>query len=150
MNKHLDFGNDLAALDENVNTAVGDVLQVLHHKRTARNQTIVRKEEDKPVVSTTSPDQTEVPAQTTDSTAPRRQRSQSRTRFSPIVERDEFLANVTTRLSLRTNELLTEVALRQRLKKNTPATRQDIIEAALVDWFRKHGYGPSHDRAEDN
>jgi len=58
----------------------------------------------------------------------------------PTAERDEPLENVTTRLRRTTNELLTEAALRQRLKKESPSTRQDIVEAALGDWFRKHGY----------
>lgn len=48
--------------------------------------------------------------------------------------------NVTTRLTQRTNELLTEAALRQRLSKTTPATRQDIIETALRQWLAEHGY----------
>lgn len=48
--------------------------------------------------------------------------------------------NVTTRLTRKTNELLSEATLHQRLKKTTPATRQEIIEAALQDWFKRHGY----------
>lgn len=50
------------------------------------------------------------------------------------------IQNVTTRLTQRTNELLTEAALRQRLDKATPATRQDIIEAAVREWLQKQGY----------
>jgi hypothetical protein len=61
------------------------------------------------------------------------------------VESEAPLENVTTRLRQKTNELLTESALRQRLKKESPSTRQDIIEAALADWFRTHGYGRGRD-----
>jgi hypothetical protein len=50
-------------------------------------------------------------------------------------------SNVTTRLSAETNELLTEAALRQKLKRARPNTRQDIIEAAVGEWLQRHGYG---------
>lgn len=56
-----------------------------------------------------------------------------------------FVQNVTTRLTHRTNELLTEAALRQRLSKSTPATRQDIIEVAVCQWLAEHGYDRSTD-----
>lgn len=51
-----------------------------------------------------------------------------------------LLLNVTTRLTSDTNERLTEAALRQRLKKVTPATRQEIIEQAVQEWLTRHGY----------
>lgn len=50
-------------------------------------------------------------------------------------------SNVTTRMSEEINQQLTEAALRQKLKRVAPDTRQDIIEEAVVDWLRKHGYG---------
>jgi hypothetical protein len=53
------------------------------------------------------------------------------------------LENVTTRLRRDTNELLTEAALRQKLKKEDPSTRQDIIEEALQDWFQRQAYALS-------
>lgn len=72
-------------------------------------------------------------------------RRSHRTRKQTHAQRPErsdppVLQNVTTRLSQETNMLLTEAALRQRLKRVTPATRQDIIEAALLQWLRKTGY----------
>lgn len=48
--------------------------------------------------------------------------------------------NVTTRLTSETNARLTEAALHQKLKRTHPDTRQDIIEDAVIDWFKKHGY----------
>lgn len=146
MNKQPDFGNDLAALNDNVNAAVGDVLEVLQQKRTAKRPEPNSKADEKLVESAASGDGvravTEPPIA---ASPPRRQRTSSRSRLMPIIEREEYLENVTTRLRQTTNELLTESALRQRLKKETPSTRQDIIEAALGDWFRKHGYGSSRD-----
>ena len=61
---------------------------------------------------------------------------------SPIASKPALRAfqNVTTRLSEETNLLLTEAALRQRLGKQVPATRQDIVETAVRDWLRRHGY----------
>lgn len=141
MNKQTDFGNDLATLNENVNAEVGDVLSALQQKRTANRSTLDMKESPQPTAQAESPstgDATQEPLAST--SAPRRQRSASRSRLALAVERDESLENVTTRLRQRTNELLTEAALRQRLKKESPATRQDIVEAALCDWFRRHGY----------
>ena len=141
MNKQPDFGSDLATLNENVTAEVGDVLQALEQKRTASRPAIVRKKDEpgaEPRLVTA--DKTTPPEQSAATSLPRRQRSSSRSRLAVSVEHDEPVENVTTRLRRKTNELLTEAALRQRLKKEHPATRQDIIEAALTDWFRKHGY----------
>jgi hypothetical protein len=146
MNKQPDFGNDLATLNESVSAEVGDVLQALQQKRTATRPTIVNKKDPAPgTPAGSTPDLTATHEQPAAVSSPRRQRSASRSRLTPTVDRDEPLENVTTRLRLSTNELLTEAALRQRLKKESPATRQDIIETALGDWFRKHGYGRDRD-----
>jgi hypothetical protein len=141
MNKQPDFGNDLAALNKNVSAEVGDVLQALQEKRTGNRPAIVKKENDpatEPVESTA--DAAVTPDRGPVTNLPRRPRSASRSRLVPKVDREEAQKNVTTKLSLRTDELLTEAALRQRLKKEYPATRQAIVEVALQDWFRKNGY----------
>lgn len=149
MNKKPDFGNDLANLNDNVTAAVDDVLQVLQQKRTASRPDIAPREA---VTPREQPDSATVvaPSESAKQTpsSPRRQRFASRSRLVPEVDHDEPLENVTTRLRQKTNERLTEAALRQRLKKETPASRQDIIEAALTDWFRKHGY--SRSQGEDS
>jgi hypothetical protein len=144
MNKQSDFGNDLAILNENVNAEVGDVLSALQQKRTASRSPLIVKDPPQPKSQPESPPTggaTQEPLATTG--APRRQRLASRSRLTPTVEHAEPLENVTTRLRQKTNELLTEAALRQRLKKEDPSTRQDIVEAALQDWFRRHGYALS-------
>jgi hypothetical protein len=146
MNKQVDFGNDLAALHDNVNTSVGDMLEALQQKRTVKRPEPVTKPEEKPAEpGATGKESPAASAEPLVASSPRRQRTLSRSRLTPMIERDEPLENVTTRLRQKTNELLTESALRQRLKKESPATRQDIIEAALGDWFRKHGYGRGRD-----
>jgi hypothetical protein len=151
MSKQPDFGNDLAALNDNVTAAVDDVLQVLQQKRTANRSIAGNTNQDAAAKHETNGASLVVEAVTAQPAAassPRRQRSISRSRLTPTVEHDEPLENVTTRLRQKTNELLTEAALRQRLKKESPATRQDIVEAALGDWFRKHGY--SRSQAEES
>jgi len=145
MNKQPDFGNDLAALNENVTAAVGDVLEALQQKRATKTATVSKKADEKDVQPSAPVESVSGAEPAIAAPSPRRQRMSSRSRLTPSVERDEPLENVTTRLRQKTNELLTEAALRQRLKKEMPATRQDIIEAALGDWFRKHGYGRGRD-----
>lgn len=148
MNKQADFGKDLATLSENISAEVGDVLEALQQKRTTSRPTISRKRDEPGAgLPTSSAESAPAPEQPAVASSPQRERSRSRSRLIPFVERDEPLENVTTRLRHKTNELLTEAALRQRLKKEQPATRQDIVEAALGDWFRKHGYSLS--RSED-
>ena len=146
MNKQVDFGSDLAALHDNVNASVGDVLEALQQKRAIKRPESAAKLEEKPAEpAATGEESPAASAEPSVASSPRRQRTSSRSRLTPTIERDEPLENVTTRLHRQTNELLTESALRQRLKKESPATRQDIIEAALGDWFRKHGYTRGRD-----
>ena len=149
MNKQVDFGNDLATLNESVNVEVGDVLSALQNKRTASRPSLHTTESPQPKAPTESTLNVGAsPEPFAKSSVPRRQRTASRSRLALAFERDEPLENVTTRLRQSTNELLTEAALRQRLKKESPSTRQDIIEAALHDWFRKHDYGRGRDDSD--
>lgn len=154
MNKRPDFGTDLETLNDSVTAEVGDVLQVLKQKRTARSSVAASEAEEPEKIPLEKAAREEgAPKETA---APQRhmhrQRPARRSRLVPTINRDEPLENVTTRLRQRTNERLTEAALRQRLKKESPATRQEIVEAALGDWFRKHGYmrGPSEDDQGDD
>ncbi|MBL9165659.1 MAG: hypothetical protein JNL18_23250 [Planctomycetaceae bacterium] len=145
MSKQPDFGNDLAALHENVTASVGDVLQVLQQKRATKLPEAIQKTEEIQAAPMRVGEQVAEAESSAGASPPRRPRLASRSRLTPTIERDEPLENVTTRLRQKTNGLLTESALRQRLKKESPSTRQDIIEAALGDWFRKHGYGRDRD-----
>jgi hypothetical protein len=147
MSKQQDFGNELAALNDNVTAELGDVLQVLQEKRTVIHPPDRRKAQEPVANDPGGPRSTSTvdtkPIEQAGATSSRRQRSKHRSRLNLEIERSEMLENVTTRLTFQTNELLTEAALRQRLKKLNPATRQDIIEAALTEWFRKNGYSAS-------
>jgi len=58
---------------------------------------------------------------------------------TPIITH-QHRVNVTTRLSNRLNELLTEAVLRQKLSKQQPDTRQDIIEVAVTEWMNRNGH----------
>lgn len=141
MDKRPDFGKDLVSLTANVEAEVGDVLDALRQKKSTPPR-IVRERQVNAAVehSDAKSASAETPTENGATASERRMRSARRSRLRPVIERDEILENVTTRLPRATNELLTEAALRQRLKKELPATRQDIVEAALTDWFRKHGY----------
>ena len=144
MDKRPDFGRDLEVLDENVTAEVGNVLKALREGKAIKKRINAFEDDSKDSQGhTTAPiREQEEPSSVG---VRRRQRSANRSRLKPIVERDEAQENVTTRLYVKTNELLTEAALRQRLKGVLPATRQGIVEAALGDWFRKYGYVPSRD-----
>jgi hypothetical protein len=67
-------------------------------------------------------------------------KQRARTAHTLAEYADAVLENVTTRLPRDTNERLTDAALRQRLKKVEPATRQDIINEALKEWLERKGY----------
>jgi hypothetical protein len=144
MSKPTDFSNDLAVVSESVNTDVDAIIKLVRQKDA--------REGDSPSLPNQS-DQTANPglADETHVTQPKPNRhrlSRIRTIGAPSLEQQVILENVTTRLRRETNERLTEVALYQKLKKEDPATRQDIIEAALQEWFQRHGYASSYGTRE--
>jgi hypothetical protein len=152
-----DFGQDLSSLSSNVALEVADVLDALRKKKegakpaaaaAARQPEPVETEKragpqgesaQEPIGQDTVA-QAEIAASDPSAATPRKQRSASRQRTRASEEEEVVLQNVTTRLRRDTNELLTEAALRQKLKKTGPDSRQDIIEAALHLWFREEGY----------
>lgn len=50
------------------------------------------------------------------------------------------IVNFTTRIARETLDQLGEAALRQQLKRLSPSTRQSIVQEAVSDWLRRHGY----------
>ena len=139
MSRPTDFSNDLAVVSETVKTDVDAIIKLVRQKDAREGDSRLL-----PISSdhTTDPG----PANETHATQPKPSRhrpSRVRTIGAPSLEQQVILENVTTRLRRETNERLTEVALRQKLKKEDPATRQDIIEAALQEWFQRHGYTSS-------
>lgn len=150
MNKQPDFGNDLAALNDNVTAEVGDVLRVLEQKRTATRPVIVRKAEESTAAVQNTVDAETAREEPAAAKPPRGKREPSRPRIAPAIEKEEVWKSITTRLRIETVELLKEACLRQELKKKSPHTGQAIIDEALGDWFRKHGYGRGSDKASDD
>lgn len=51
-----------------------------------------------------------------------------------------FNVPLTTRLQPKTANALRRAYLEQKLNGRTPATQQEIVEAALVDWLRRNDY----------
>jgi hypothetical protein len=51
-----------------------------------------------------------------------------------------LLVPLTTRLQPDTAQALRRAYLEQKLRGQSPATQQEIVEEALRDWFRRQGY----------
>ena len=136
--KDNDFADDLSSLAVGVKAEVGDMLQVLRDRKTPGATKVVALKDASAVTVKVSKATTS--EQGAEGQEPKRRTQDSRTRVKTIADEPVVLENVTTRLRRDTNALLTESALRQKLKKELPDTRQDIIEAALDAWFRQLGY----------
>lgn len=52
----------------------------------------------------------------------------------------EVRVPLTTRLQSATADALRRANLEQRLKRLRPATQQDIVEIAVHEWLKRHGY----------
>src|SRR5436305_1522416 len=138
MDNRSDFEGDLEAVKDDIETNVAEILQVLGSRQESANPANYRRAER----AENSRESTLVvgdgfSASHTDKMKTPKRRADSQPEpiavLSPMV-------NITTRLSITTNNLLTEAALRQRLKKVSPCTRQAILEAALKAWLHKNGY----------
>jgi hypothetical protein len=53
---------------------------------------------------------------------------------------DVLLVPLTTRLQPKTANALRRAYLEQKLRRRLPATQQEIVETALSEWLRHHGY----------
>ena len=152
MDKPTGFQSDLAAMHDEMQQ-VAKMLEVTRPKAAAKTVDVAPG----------------APVADASATAPRVTPSRPRKRppVAPppaVPQRSRDRANVTTRLSAETNELLTEAALRQKLKRVAPNTRQDIIETAVCQWLAQQGYArqrrpaepaatpaqPSHEGIEDD
>lgn len=122
------FTDDLNAIQGEVAADVGTILELAKQSRI----------KDYPPTSAE-------PSQPRENRRPRQSPPRRQAAPQPVPEQTpRVLENVTTRLSRETNALLTEAALHQRLKKVTPATRQDILETAVREWLRREGYLKGH------
>lgn len=139
MSRPTDFSNDLAVVSDAVNTDVDAIIKLVRQKDAREGDSRSVPIESNQNTNPRPTDQIQVTHAKPNTHRP----SRVRTISNPSLEEQVVLENVTTRLRRETNERLTEVALRQKLKKEDPASRQDIIEAALQEWFHRHGYGSS-------
>jgi hypothetical protein len=142
MAKRTGFENDLEALTDDVEANVAGMLQVLSGGQ--RRTTTVRKRKGETSMDNEGDQQLAAePSEVRVAEASHRRKiakSSSITAKTEPINADIPLVNITTRLPVDLNELLTEAALRQRLKRITPATRQGILQVALHDWLHKNGY----------
>jgi len=139
MSRPTDFSSDLAVVSETVKTDVDAIIKLVRQKDAKEGDSRPLPIQSDQSTNPRTTDQIQV----LQSKPSRHCASRVRTVSDQSLEEQVVLANVTTRLRRETNERLTEVALRQKLKKEDPATRQDIIEAALQEWFQRHGYTSS-------
>jgi hypothetical protein len=135
MDKRGGFAADLQSIQADVSHDVGAILRIAKEQKTAA-----------PVVEIPQPIAPPEPQSKTPRGEISRRVSAARSAPRPTPSGQpgppsRGLENVTTRLSPETNSLLTEAALRQRLKNERPATRQDIIETAVREWLERQGYG---------
>jgi hypothetical protein len=140
MSRAKDFSSDLESISSMVEKDVGAFMKLVREEHapkpsTSEQPSVPQSESSAPMRGSDAPEQN-APTLANE----RKFRRNARTKSKLAAEEQVILENVTTRLRRETNELLTEAALRQRLKNETPATRQDIVEEALQDWFRKHSY----------
>ena len=122
------FGDELKSLTDEVSN---DVVQILRLAKSDRTKSDSTADAEKPTVHTTGNHQA------------KNHRQQNPIHKGQEQEVNELRENVTTRLTRRTNELLTEASLRQKLNKLKPDSRQDIIECAILEWLRRHGFIPT-------
>ena len=122
------FGDELKSLTDDVSN---DVAEILKLAKSSRDKSELPAETRKPLVHATGNQQA------------KNNRQQNPTRKSQDHAANELRENVTTRLTRHTNELLTEASLRQKLKKVKPDSRQDIIECAILEWLKRHGFIPT-------
>ncbi|MEX2167735.1 MAG: hypothetical protein WD851_00365 [Pirellulales bacterium] len=123
-----DFAEDLSGIQEDVVNDVGKILELANSTRRESGGAGTLAPSTAPEITIRRP---RVRPDHAKKTVPGQ---------APVVAPRATLVNVTTRLSHQTNELLTEAALRQRLKKISPASRQDIMETAIQEWFERNGY----------
>lgn len=64
------------------------------------------------------------------------------TRIAEHNEAPPVLVPLTTRLMPATAEALRRAHLEQKLRRATPSTQQEIVEAAVTEWLRAHDFLP--------
>jgi hypothetical protein len=141
-NQKPNFATDLGAIQSTVDLDVGAILSL-----TRKQQPITSSPEENKMIELEIAEKSKT--ESTKHRQPNAAFANKRTNYRKQASSEmqnaepEILENVTTRLTRGTNALLTEAALRQKLAKQKPDTRQDIIEMALSEWFARAGLGRS-------
>lgn len=122
------FGDELKSINDEVSVDVREILELAKANQKPK-QLAVANETGGNLESDTrrSPHQT-------------KKRPKTETLGKSNCDTHQHRVNVTTRLSNHLNESLTEAALRQKLSKQQPDTRQDIIEVAVREWIQRNGH----------
>lgn len=129
MDKAKDFAGDLAELKASID--VTDVLTALKESRTAS-----------PAKASTAANlKTEAPARpqrptTTKTVAELPRRASPK----PLPTAAQSFINVTTKLTPETKAKLRQAALLQAAHGRDPATEYGIVNQAVEDWLKRHGY----------
>jgi hypothetical protein len=119
------FSEDLVAMRDQVATELDGILAAVKDQRRPPAK----------LVAKTIPDATDNQLATETVNPPSATR-RSRPAAEPTPEQ-AIWENVTTRLTRETNRSLTEAALKQRLRRAKPDSRQGIIEEAVSLWLDK-------------
>lgn len=138
MAKKPNFANEIDSIANSVEADVDRVINLLRDGNSPKTRDIDRSQPhlDRKRRQKTNADNDDKTVQN-----PQFQIQSSRRQGVKEFPRNErILENVTTRLTRETNQRLTEAALRQRLAKVTPDSRQAIIETAIANWLSQNGY----------
>jgi len=128
MNKRPDFASDLQELRLDVHENVASILTAARDRSPATGETQSK---------TPAPEESSLP--TKPKPKPRSHAPRATAKLPEASERRP-LQNVSTKLPPETKELLRQAAHFQAAKRLTPDTEQGIINHALCDWFKRHGY----------
>lgn len=134
MNDKKDFADDIGALSKSVDDDVARVVTLLKGDQETPTRPTSRKSRSRRRDRSNADESSALASQRPKGARHRQQITSAST--SAVFQ------NVTTRLPADMNDLLTEAALRQKLKKQAgiACTRQSIILEALQEWMCKHGY----------
>jgi hypothetical protein len=119
------FSEDLVAMRDQVATELDGILAAVKDQRRPSAKPVA-----KPSPPTDATDNPILAEPASPPPAPKR----SRPAAEPTPEQ-AIWENVTTRLTRETNRRLTEAALKQRLHRAKPDSRQGIIEEAVKQWI---------------
>lgn len=135
MGEQKGFDNDLAAVASHIDEGVGSVMQML--RRHSESNSAAPTLQEGTGQTNAAATEHSANSKTIKVESDQRRRTSSRAR---AADEPPILQNVTTRLTSDSNQQLTDAALRQRLRKRKPDTRQGVLQDALNDWLAKHGY----------